>query len=229
MNRYVIPDIHGCFKTFSELLQKISLTKSDELYLLGDYIDRGPHSSKVLDLIIELKKNNYKIFPIMGNHENNAVELQQMIDTDSYSRYISITNNSADLLENGKTLKSKYEDFIVSLPYYYLLNDFILVHAGLNTEIDNPFDDIESILQMRDFEYTEKNQMVGNRKIIHGHDPTDLDTIKEKIDERSSIIPLDNGCVYSEIPKSAGYGELGNLLCLNLYTYELTIQKNIDL
>ncbi len=43
-NEYVIPDIHGCLLTFKALLKNIKLKKDDRLFLLGDYIDRGPDS-----------------------------------------------------------------------------------------------------------------------------------------------------------------------------------------
>lgn len=51
MSRYAISDIHGCAKTFKNLLRRISFSKEDVLYLLGDYIDRGPDSKGVIDHI----------------------------------------------------------------------------------------------------------------------------------------------------------------------------------
>ena len=50
---YTISDIHGCSQTFNELLNKISFSTNDTLYLLGDYIDRGPGSIQTIDKIIE--------------------------------------------------------------------------------------------------------------------------------------------------------------------------------
>jgi serine/threonine protein phosphatase 1 len=47
--RYAIADIHGCCKTFHALIEKLQLKESDDLYLLGDYIDRGPDSKGVLE------------------------------------------------------------------------------------------------------------------------------------------------------------------------------------
>ena len=68
--RYVVGDIHGCVKSFRNLVtEKLRLTKEDTLFLLGDYIDRGPDSKSVLDFIIELQRESYTVKPIMGNHE----------------------------------------------------------------------------------------------------------------------------------------------------------------
>jgi serine/threonine protein phosphatase 1 len=48
MRRFAISDIHGCARTFGALLNKINLSPVDELFLLGDFIDRGPDSKGVL-------------------------------------------------------------------------------------------------------------------------------------------------------------------------------------
>lgn len=45
---YVISDIHGCYKEYKELLEKIHFGETDELYVLGDVVDRGPEPMKVL-------------------------------------------------------------------------------------------------------------------------------------------------------------------------------------
>lgn len=76
---FAIADIHGCYSTFCALLDQIMLTREDELYLLGDYIDRGPDSKKVVDLIIQLQADGFAVKPIMGNHEQmllDSIELQ---------------------------------------------------------------------------------------------------------------------------------------------------------
>lgn len=40
--RYIISDIHGCYHEYMELLNKIKFSDKDELYILGDAVDRGP-------------------------------------------------------------------------------------------------------------------------------------------------------------------------------------------
>ena len=68
--RFVIGDVHGCFNTLTNLLFNIlNININDEIYFLGDYIDRGPRSKEVLDLLLSLLEKEYHIFPISGNHE----------------------------------------------------------------------------------------------------------------------------------------------------------------
>ena len=69
MARYAISDIHGCFHTFKQLLNTIGLNKSDELILLGDYINRGKYSKEVVDFIMHLESEKYNIHCLKGNHE----------------------------------------------------------------------------------------------------------------------------------------------------------------
>ena len=45
---YVISDIHGCYSQYIELLNKISFSDEDELFVLGDAVDRGPEPIRVL-------------------------------------------------------------------------------------------------------------------------------------------------------------------------------------
>ena len=60
----VIGDIHGCYLTLSSLYNEL-LKYTDEVYSVGDLIDRGKKSREVVDFIIE---NNIKC--IRGNHED---------------------------------------------------------------------------------------------------------------------------------------------------------------
>ena len=65
--RIAVGDIHGCYNTFESLIEdEIRLKTEDQLFLLGDYIDRGIRNREVLDYIIELKKEGFQNFPFNG-------------------------------------------------------------------------------------------------------------------------------------------------------------------
>ena len=59
-----IGDIHGCHLEFADLLARLAPTKGDRIILLGDLINRGPDSCKVIDLAREIGAR-----ALMGNHE----------------------------------------------------------------------------------------------------------------------------------------------------------------
>ena len=64
-NIYVCSDIHGQYQLYKNMLENINFSDSDTLYILGDMIDRGPESDKLmLDII-----NRPNIICCVGNHE----------------------------------------------------------------------------------------------------------------------------------------------------------------
>src|SRR5450631_145864 len=75
--RFVIGDIHGCQTTLQAMVEEaLQLKETDTLYLLGDYIDRGPDSKGVLDYIMQMRESGYDVQALKGNHEElmlNAV------------------------------------------------------------------------------------------------------------------------------------------------------------
>jgi len=219
--RFVIPDIHGCSLTFSALLHDVlRIKKTDTLYLLGDYIDRGPRSREVVDSILLLRQKGYSVHALRGNHDDML--LRACGDLDYFRAW---------LLNGGKkTLESfgiddpcdtplVYKRFLSRLPYYFELEDFILVHAGLNRQSDDPFSDTEAMLWARPSSINDTRTIAG-KPIISGHTPVTRETIKNSV--RTGWILLDNGCVY------ASNTELGSLAALELNSLSLFFQKNID-
>lgn len=68
-----ISDIHGDLDKFERLLELVNYNdQEDQLLLLGDYVDRGPHSRAVLDRVIELR--NKGAIALIGNHEKMMLE-----------------------------------------------------------------------------------------------------------------------------------------------------------
>jgi len=226
MKTYVISDIHGCYNTFISLLEKINFSKSDELYLLGDYIDKGKRSNLVLDKIIELQENNYKVFPIRGNHEQNMLDASLEYDKETFTSYTKLICKSGNLLNNDGQLFDKYRNFMRSLKYYYKVGNFYLVHASINFKADKPFEDYSYMMYGRNTNIDVSK--LGGKTLVHGHQVTNIEIIKKAVAEKAQVIPLDNGCVYTKKRKMYDVTKLGNLCCLELNNFELITQKCID-
>jgi serine/threonine protein phosphatase 1 len=217
--RYIIPDIHACIKTFDSLLKIISLQKSDQLFLLGDYIDRGPSGIGVIDILINLQDQGFQIYPVRGNHEEEILLLneynQNLFVRKQISKYID-----EGFFDSNFRLKSKYLKFFNSMPYYIESENLIMVHAGFNFRSTKPFEDTDSMLGIRDWHYDQK--VAKNKTIVHGHSPKKLFDIQLSIEEKKKVIALDNGCIYNQ------FEGMGNLLCLNPDNFELLVQSNLD-
>src|SRR4051794_15165371 len=64
--RWIIGDIHGMHRMLAALLDAIHAHDKDaSLYFVGDYVNRGPESKQVVDLLLTLKDAKF----VRGNHD----------------------------------------------------------------------------------------------------------------------------------------------------------------
>lgn len=199
MATYIVSDIHGEFVKFKQALTKIKFSKSDTLFILGDMIDRGFDSKGVLDLIIRMLDDGYNVNCILGNHEKMFVEARN-----DFSTHMKWLKNGGDqtlasfLTSNLENVPEHYFDFINSLPTYIEYDKFILVHAGINMKLENPFEDQHSMLWLRDWEKYFDEQWLSGRTIIHGHTPQIQHDIEYQILNKKGVIGIDNGSFLSK-------------------------------
>ena len=67
---YVMSDIHGDYERYMKMLEAINLDEDkDTLYILGDVIDFGEGSMKILDDM----SSRPNVYPIIGEHEYTAL------------------------------------------------------------------------------------------------------------------------------------------------------------
>src|SRR5579862_663589 len=67
-----IGDIHGCHLEFAELVERLELARDDRVVLLGDLVNRGPDSCRVIDLARQIKAVS-----LLGNHELRLLKHRQ--------------------------------------------------------------------------------------------------------------------------------------------------------
>lgn len=218
--RFVMTDIHGCLPTFEALLNQIHLKPSDQLFLLGDYINRGQFSAGVLNHILQLINSGYQVYPLRGNHEQMALDshIQRVTGQDT-ARIYALHRRKGLVSEEGLLL-DKYYQFFKALPYFYELDDYFLIHAGFNFQAENPFQELKSMIWQREAQFDAS--YTQGKCIIFGHTSHSLTQIQDAITQKKDLIPLDNG-IYK-----VSEADKGNLCCLNLDTDELFIQKNIE-
>jgi len=228
-SRWVIGDIHGCIATFQTMVeQEINLQPGDTLFLLGDFIDRGPGNKAVIDYILRLQEQAYDVRPIKGNHEFMLLEA---LGSETYYT-LWMRNAGMTTLhdfridveqfpgpEGVRMIPASYLDFFQQLPYYWESEGFFLVHAGLNPESLHPLNDTDTMIWTRREEYNPA--FLNGRKLIHGHSPLLLEEILRRISNKDTLIyNLDGGCVYRDFPG------LGNLVALNLDSGEFRVLSN---
>src|SRR4051812_26027312 len=110
---FAIGDVHGCALTLKELLlDELKIEKQDEIYFLGDYIDRGSRSKEVIDFILGLKKENYKINTLRGNHEQLFIDSDESFsDFDNWIRNGGIATLESFGISRFNELNDEYKSF----------------------------------------------------------------------------------------------------------------------
>jgi serine/threonine protein phosphatase 1 len=226
MSKYAISDIHGCLKTFEAMLDKIALTQSDTLMLLGDYVDRGPDSKGVLDLIMTLQNQGYQINCLFGNHEQEMINSRTNNEAKHHwYKWGGIQTLTSFDVEEPRDIPQKYIDFLLNLPRYIEYDGYIFCHAGLNFDTPNPFDNQESLIWIRNWYHDINYKWLGNRIVVHGHTPTDkydIETMLQLLD-KEQYIDIDCGCFRSNKSTHQGY-----LCCFDFENRELHFQKCLD-
>ena len=214
----VIGDIHGCFRTLNVLLLKLDITPLDQIFFLGDLINRGPDSGKVIDQIIDLQENGHQVFVLRGNHEQLILDAARV--SNEALRTVLESRNSLSLLRKNGTMKRRYYRLIKNSLHYIELEEFYLVHAGFNLKKKNPFSDTHAMLWKRPFNL--KNKINGKR-VLYGHNPRRWQDIKQAVKLELPHIGLDNGCVHTQLSK-----KYGRLVCLELGTMKLHKKRNCE-
>lgn len=221
--RYAIGDVHGCCRTLRTMVEdRIRLETGDILFLLGDLIDRGPDSRGVLDYLLRLIAAGHDVRPLMGNHEELCLKAAA---GDSFAERVWYANGGAGTLmqfgvERPWEIPKRYLDFMAALPGLAVEPDYVLVHAGLDFETDDPLRDTDPHFMLWDRGSGAQPRHIGGRTVVCGHNVMPLFRIRDSLATR--LIRLDNGCF------SRGDGEYGNLVALNLDTRQLLVQESVD-
>lgn len=121
MPTYAIGDLQGCFYSFQNLLEKINFNSDrDELWLVGDVINRGQRSLQTLDWCY---KNRKILKVVLGNHDLHFLSVV------FNKKKLSQSDTIAPILSSPNC--NKYVDWILTWPLIYSDNFFLMVHAGL--------------------------------------------------------------------------------------------------
>ena len=224
MRQFAISDIHGHPKTFRALLARLDFTVHDELFLLGDFIDRGPDSKGVIDHIEKLRQTGHTVRCLRGNHEQMALDAK---DANSSWRMWMTHGGRATCKSFGTEgewyVPEPYRAWMAALPLHLSTEGYLFVHAGIDTGKPNPLDDEKSLLWARNWYTSLDDRWLDGRILVHGHTKIGRDQIERSITSlgRLPVINIDNGCF---APAAEG---MHHLCALELGSHALTFAENI--
>ncbi len=226
MRQFVIGDVHGCNVSLHALLKQLDLTTEDELYFLGDYIDRGPDSKGVFDTIFNLRGAGHKVECLLGNHE---AMLLGALGGNRQDEFDWKKHGGKQTLQSFKIWEfydfpRAYPDFMAEMPLFWEVGDYILVHGGLNFNQTDPLKQTQQMIWIRDWYDKINYKWLGNRIILHGHTPQTIaeTTAQLAVLEQDRVLNLDCGCVFNK-------SLYNTLACFELQSRQLYFQKNVEI
>ena len=231
VRQFAISDMHGCSKTFTALLDKLALSTSDELYLLGDYVDRGPDSKAVLDTIFRLQKEGYQVHCLCGNHEELVLQAAKGDFTGLERWLLTDGKDTMDSFGVGSIadIPAEYLQWMAALPYYLEVGQYLLVHAGLDFSLSDPLSRKEKMCWIRHWYDDIRYDWLKERIIIHGHTPVFTQTIEDQLSalNKNHYLDIDSGCVFSH-ERFINKEGLGYLCAFDMVNQTILFQQNVD-
>jgi serine/threonine protein phosphatase 1 len=189
---YAVGDVHGRADLLSELLARIDedlanrpIADSIEIFL-GDYIDRGPASRDVIELLINRRRRRDAIF-LRGNHEDYALgflseptvmsswqNIGGLHTLASYGIPATPRDNPQAQQDAAIALRRAMPDshlkFLQGLALSFTCGDFYFVHAGVRPGVALHMQSRQDLLGIR-HEFLLHEGDFG-KVIVHGHTPT---------------------------------------------------------
>jgi serine/threonine protein phosphatase 1 len=191
---FAIGDVHGCVDELEELLALLPLGSDSTVVMLGDYIDRGPHSRSVIELLMVEQKRR-RIVTLAGNHEEMLREFLDGSDPGRVARFI-LNGGSTTLADYANdqgewVIPADHVRFLDELVLWYETDDHFFVHAGVP---DRSLKDIDPIRDRDELLWIRRafiqNPRRWEKRIVHGHTPVNA------VEVSQSRINVDTACAY---------------------------------
>jgi len=170
-----VGDIHGCHRELSHLIAVLEDEYNLEdpmvqVVFMGDYIDRGDSSVKVIQILLEFRQKHPQTIFLKGNHELSFLEDQVRTFNDipePTPRYI--------------------DDFLNGLQIYYDTPHFLFVHGGPSDSNSDLETDGEHELL---WNYIPDHNGWQDKVVVKGHTAVKRPTLLQR------VLYLDSGCCF---------------------------------
>lgn len=190
-----IGDVHGCYAELEALLEKLSLEDSDRVIFLGDVINRGPDSLKVLDKIRALS-DTCEVKCLMGNHELRLLAYREsgnedVLKEEDWPTYEILRDEDWVFVENMEKL------------FYCEELETVFVHGGFlpgepwreqplevvcTVQVVSPKGKSKYLYKYPDYPFW-ANLWHGPPFVVYGHTP------RKRVERHAWSIGIDTSCV----------------------------------
>ncbi len=220
---YAIGDIHGRLDLLQQLLARIAddsswhpMDRRRLVVFVGDYIDRGPASRGVVDLLVMGAVRDMETVYLRGNHEQALLDFldgrSDGTDWLTYGGLETLLSYGVPLNTLPSTpeaalelraalnaaLPASHVEFFRDCIFTHVEGDYVFVHAGVRPGRKLENQESYDLLWIRD-DFLRSTSPLPGRTIVHGH------TICDEAQDLGYRINVDTGAFVS-----------GHLTCLVL-------------
>lgn len=168
--QFFIGDIHGHYDGLRALWDLIDPDPTDQIYCVGDLIDRGPCSAAVVEFV-----RHHAAGCVLGNHE------QLLMDAfgEREGRTLPLSSLEGWLYSGGQATLNSYETdpalleehliWLRQLPSYIDLGHLWLVHAGVNPALPLAQQNSYEMCWIRETFHSSLTPFFPDKLIITGH------------------------------------------------------------
>lgn len=188
---YAVGDIHGRADLLRTMLEKVNADRRLRpvvrpiLLFIGDYVDRGPSSREVLDILLEYRGTSESIF-LKGNHETFVPRflkdpavlyewrlyggLETLLSYGLKPTFSPDERERTRLSEEfAQAISIDHLAFLNSLQLSFRCGDFLFVHAGIRPGVPVADQEEKDLLWIRE-EFLSSEAPHGVF-VVHGHTP----------------------------------------------------------
>jgi serine/threonine protein phosphatase 1 len=139
---YAVGDIHGEAEKLGQLLAILPLEPEDQLVFLGDFIDRGPESYQVVEMLLRVREARPDTVFLRGNHEQMLLDTRAALNGVDREQYFSklamwTGNGGSETIASyppgrwWEAIPQAHWEFFDSTLMEYRVDDYLFVHAGV--------------------------------------------------------------------------------------------------
>jgi serine/threonine protein phosphatase 1 len=196
---FAIGDIHGCSAELARLLDAIPATASDTVAFVGDYIDRGPDSRGVIDLLMGWRtRTPARTVFLRGNHEDMALgflgrggQWGEAWLRNGGSAALRSYGIESHLARNDVVARMPpaHVEFMAATEMRFAWGAYRVVHAGIRPGVPWDAQRSEDLLWIRE-EFLDHSHDLG-ATVVFGHTPH-----RRVVVGLPYKLGIDTGCVY---------------------------------
>jgi serine/threonine protein phosphatase 1 len=177
---YVIPDLHGRYDLLMEAVVKIiehsKVSRSATIVTLGDYVDRGPKSRKIIERLMDWISPDLKLICLKGNHEDmmwqcchHPIRAGWWMENGGGATLVSYGQREGEPVD-VTVVPEQHLCWMDELPLMHVDRHRVYVHAGVNPDLPLDAQDPQELLWKR---YRDIDDQRGHdvRHVVHGHHP----------------------------------------------------------